>query len=236
MAARVRGRVPRVSRGDLPTYGAPPRKPLRLRGHRLLALGGRRAARVPRRLQWPDAHADPDRPGLHPARAPQARLRDDPGCRPELLAARARPSRVLPLHGPRESDVQPDLRGDRVRAGVRRDGVQLPGGGLRLPRGTLLQVADDLAGGVRSRGAGYAAPGMCARATQVQTADAEPVPRAAEQRPPDEELIQTGFAVVDVAAGQAVLGLQVDRRGHPSRGDEVREAGRVPLYRLHDEG
>src|SRR5207342_2703588 len=89
--------------------------------------------------------------------------------------------------------------------------------------------------GVRSRGTGYAAPGMCARTTQVQTRESEPVPGVPEQWPPDEELIEAGLAVVDVAPTQAVLALQIDRGRHATGRHQVRQPGRVPLERLDDE-
>ena len=46
------------------------------RRRRLPALGGRRRARLARRLGRPDPERDPHRPGLHAAGAPRPRLRD----------------------------------------------------------------------------------------------------------------------------------------------------------------
>jgi hypothetical protein len=48
---------------------------------------------------------------------------------------------------------------------------------------------------------------MGARPTQVEAGEPEPVPGVPEEGSPDEELIEAGLAVVDVAPAQAVLAL-----------------------------
>ena len=89
------------------------------RRRRLPALGGRRRAGLARRLGRADAERDPDRPGLHAARPPRPRLRDRARRRALADAARRRPALLLPLHRPREPDVERDLRADRLRRGSR---------------------------------------------------------------------------------------------------------------------
>ena len=84
-----------------------------------IALGGRRRRGVTLRLRLPDAERDPDRAGLHSAGAPRPRVCDDAdgGCLSR--AARTRTPVLLPLHRPREPDLECDLRADRLRPRLR---------------------------------------------------------------------------------------------------------------------
>ena len=82
-------------------------------------VGGRRRARLARRLGRPDAERHPHRPRLHAAGAARPRLRDRADRRAVAAAARrpplrGRPPLLLPLHRPREPDLERDLRADRL--------------------------------------------------------------------------------------------------------------------------
>ena len=78
-----------------------------------------------RRLRQPDADRGPDRPGLHAARAPRPRLRERAHRARLGGAARRRPQLLLPLHRPREPDLEQDLRRDRLPPRLRLDPVRL---------------------------------------------------------------------------------------------------------------
>src|SRR5581483_7429958 len=80
------------------------------------AVGGRRRARVARRLGRQHAERHPDRPGVHASRAAGPRLRDRARRRAVAANARPRTALLLPLHRPREPDVERDLRAHRLRA------------------------------------------------------------------------------------------------------------------------
>ncbi len=86
----------------------------RVAGGRSRALGGRRRGRLALRLRVADAERRPDRPRLHTARVPRPRLRDLTHRRGQRAAARSRPPLLLPLHRPREPDLERDLRADRL--------------------------------------------------------------------------------------------------------------------------
>lgn len=58
-------------------------------------------------------------PVLHPARAARTRVCDGARRRALGAAPRGRPAVLLPLHRPRESDLEPDLRADRLRPCLR---------------------------------------------------------------------------------------------------------------------
>ena len=53
---------------------------------------------------------------------------------------------------------------------------------------------------------------MRAGAAQVEPVDRHPVAGVAEERPPEEELVEARLGVERVAAGEAVVALEVDRR------------------------
>ena len=82
------------------------------RGERRLPCSGRTSGEPVSvvRLGRPDPERDPDRPGLHAARAARPRLCDRARRRALADAARRRPALLLPLHRPREPDVERDLR------------------------------------------------------------------------------------------------------------------------------
>ena len=58
-------------------------------------------------------------PGLHAARAARPRLRERAHRRGDAAAARRRPALLLPLHRPRQPDLEQHLPADRLRAGQR---------------------------------------------------------------------------------------------------------------------
>ena len=77
---------------------------------------------------------------------------------------------------------------------------------------------------------------MRARSAEEQILDRRPVARPAEQRARDEQLIERQLAVEDVAAGQAVRALEVERRDHLARDDRRVEARRVLRDRARRRG
>jgi len=60
-----------------------------------------------------------------------------------------------------------------------------------------------------------------AGATQVEPVEREAVPGVAEERPPQEELVEAGLAVKRVAAGQPVVALEVERGEDLALPDQV---------------
>src|SRR5436305_2486235 len=90
---------------------------------------------------------------------------------------------------------------------------------------SALQVREDLASGVLPRLPGDPAAGMRARATEIEAVDGEPVPGAAEERPPQEPLVERLLAVERVAAREAIVTLEVERRDHLA-GDDARGEAR----------
>src|SRR5204863_508529 len=83
------------------------------------------------RVRRPDAEWDPDRAGVHAARTPRSRVRDDVGRGPQPAAARERPALLLPPYRPGECDVERDLPEARIPAGLRFGlaGARSPPGG-----------------------------------------------------------------------------------------------------------
>src|SRR5688572_2019135 len=78
-----------------------------------------------------------------------------------------------------------------------------PRGSGRLP--PLAEGAEDLARGILARAAGDAPAGMGAGAAQVEPVEAEAVAGVAEQRPPQEELVETDLGMERVPARQPEL-------------------------------
>src|SRR5262245_31993597 len=74
-----------------------------------------------------------------------------------------------------------------------------------------LQILDDLAASVESRSARDAAAGMRACTTEVETSNRRSVLRPSEKRPEGKELIEGMFQMKDVAAGQTICLLEVER-------------------------
>ena len=68
---------------------------------------------------------------------------------------------------------------------------------------------------------------MRARSAQEQVANRRCVSGEPEDRTGDEPLIERELAVKDVAAGQPVAALEVERRDHFAGGNQRLEAGRV---------
>ena len=111
----------------------------------------------------------------------------------------------------------------------------LGGGRVSAPCGGGLSVRDDLAGRVLAGLAGDAAARMGARARQVEPLERQPVAGVAEERPPQEELVERRLAVQRVAAGQAVVALEIERASGPrARRTERAEPGRERLERRDD--
>src|ERR1700688_5217469 len=73
-------------------------------------------------------------------------------------------------------------------------------------------IPKDHAGGVVAGGAGDAAAGMRAAAAVVEALQGPPIVGVAEHRPRREQLVQRQRAVEDIAAEQAELPLEVERR------------------------
>ena len=67
-------------------------------------------------------------------------------------------------------------------------------------------------------------PGWAPDAAQVEPVDRQAVAAAAEERPPQEELVEGLLAVERMAAGQAVVALEVERRDHLAGADRSTRA------------
>jgi hypothetical protein len=67
---------------------------------------------------------------------------------------------------------------------------------------------------------------MGAGAAQVQPVDAEAIPGVAEERPPQEELVEAGLGVQWVTARQSELALEIDGREHLAVGDQLADPRR----------
>ena len=80
----------------------------------------------------PDAQRHPHRSCLHPAGAPRPWLRQRGHSRGVAAPARSRPAALLPLHGPREPDLERHLHAHRLRAGLRLARARLLAGCRRL--------------------------------------------------------------------------------------------------------
>src|SRR5258708_2311779 len=74
------------------------------------------------------------------------------------------------------------------------------------------QVSENLARRVVARRAGHPAARVRPRAAQEQAVDRSRIPRPAGYRPHVEQLVEPDVAVEDVALGQPVRALQVQRR------------------------
>ena len=117
------------------------------------------------------------------------------------------------------------MRSCRHRAPVPAPG-SAAGLGRRVGRQlrALPEVREDLARGVLAGLPGDAAAGMGARPARYSPSSPKPVAGVAEQRPPQEELVEAGLAVQRVAAGQAVVALEVER-GEDLAGRDQRRPG-----------
>lgn len=86
---------------------------------------------------------------------------------------------------------------------------------------------EDFAGGVEAGGAGEGDAGMRSRAAEKKIVDGSAIAREAEQRTHGEELVEGEFAVGDVAAGEAVVGFEIERRDDAASDDFRGEIGSV---------
>src|SRR5258708_37532562 len=91
----------------------------------------------------------------------------------------------------------------------------------------LAEVVDDFAGGVRAGRAREAAAGMRAGAAEKKAANGRAVARPFEQRAHGEKLVEREFTVENVAAGEAVGLLEVERRGGLRGEHKLREIRRI---------
>src|SRR5262245_41463696 len=85
--------------------------------------------------------------------------------------------------------------------------------GPRMATRLLLHRRKDRLGSEQPRCAGDAAAGVTPAAAQEQAGDRGPVSHALGNRP-DQQLIQAVLAMVNVAADETVLGLEVGRGKH----------------------
>ena len=76
-------------------------------------------------VRQPDSERLPDRPGLHAAGAARPRLRERARGGGLAGAARRGQALLLPLHRPRQPDLEQDLRRPRLRARLRLRGARL---------------------------------------------------------------------------------------------------------------
>src|SRR6266853_2570526 len=83
---------------------------------------------------------------------------------------------------------------------------------LRRRRKESSKFADDFASGVGAGNAGQAVAGMRAGAAKKKAADGRFVTRPIQNRAHGEELIESEFAVKNVAAGEAVGSFEIKRR------------------------
>src|SRR5437879_11292735 len=77
---------------------------------------------------------------------------------------------------------------------------------------TAFPVFENLTGRVISWGAHDAAPRMRARTAEIEVANGGAIARPAGHRTEAEELVQAQFAVENVASGETILTLHVQRR------------------------
>ncbi len=98
---------------------------------------------------------------------------------------------------------------------------------LQLDIDQLLQVFDDLPACIRTGCARDSSTRMCTRATKIQAMNRSSVLSPAEERPKSKELIERMFPMKDVAAGQAVSPLQIERRQHLASGNGIADLRRV---------
>src|SRR5215467_6783208 len=92
---------------------------------------------------------------------------------------------------------------------------QTPGSSLRTPAPAApAQLCEHPASGVQAGGAGHTAPGMRAGAAQVQPVYRGGVPSPPGHRPHMKQLVDPDVAMEDVALGQRVSPLEVERSEH----------------------
>src|SRR5215475_12838490 len=92
---------------------------------------------------------------------------------------------------------------------------------------SAFQITQYLARGVESRRAHHASARMRARTAKKKIPDRRSVLRPPGHGAHEEQLVEVHLAVKDVAAGQAVLSLHVERRNHLAMQDDVSDIRRV---------
>src|SRR6185503_5333067 len=97
-----------------------------------------------------------------------------------------------------------------------------------------LQVREDLARRILSGLPRDPAARVGSRRAQVEPVDGEAIPRAPEERPPEEPLVEGLLAVERVAAAQAVVALEVQRRDHLAGTNARGETRRQPVEDADD--
>ncbi len=96
-------------------------------------------------------------------------------------------------------------------------------------------IGQDYARGVVAGGAGDAAAGMRAGAAMVESLQGAAIIRMAEHRARREQLVQRQRAMKNIAAEQAELALQIERRQNLPPHDGCGEARRVLVHRRDHE-
>src|SRR5258706_2262949 len=121
-------------------------------------------------------------------------------------------------------------------------------GGLWVPAMTVSQrprpsskqrpmIAEDHAGGVVAGGAGDAAAGMRAASAMIEAFQRPAIIGVAEHRPRREQLIEGQRAVKNIAAEQAELALQIERREDLPADHACRKTRRITIHgRDHEIG
>src|SRR5215471_18661746 len=112
--------------------------------------------------------------------------------------------------------------------------VLAPAGMATLATSCAPEVREDLVGGVVARRAGHASARMRAGSAEIEAADGRPVARPARHRAHEEELLEHQVAVEDVALGEAVGALEIERRQHLPGLDRARDVRRVTRDRPDD--
>src|ERR1700731_2613189 len=96
-------------------------------------------------------------------------------------------------------------------------------------------IAQNHARGVVAGGAGDAAAGMRAASAMIETLQGSAIIGVAEHRPRREQLIERQRAMKDVAAEQAELALQIERRQDLPADHARRKARRILIHRRDHE-
>src|SRR5258705_2712397 len=92
-------------------------------------------------------------------------------------------------------------------------------------------IPEDDARGVVAGGAGDAAAGMRAASAMVETPQGSAIIGLAEHRPRRKQLVQRQRAMKNVAAKQAELALEIERRQDLAADHACREARRILIHR-----
>src|ERR1700744_564674 len=96
------------------------------------------------------------------------------------------------------------------------------------------EVGDVFLSGVGTASAGESVAGMRAGAAEEKSANRSFVTRPIEDRAHGEELIESEFAVEDVAASESVDGFEIARRDDLHRFDDLIEVGRMDRERFEN--